>query len=84
MLFRSHSGATTFGVAWPADLPLSGWKWRRQPSADGGYTLNLGVQAAGDPRGDLIQAGASVEFSFRLFAFAPSDTIRDATRFQLP
>ena len=83
-LAAAHSGATTFGVTWPADPPLPGWKWNRVPLADGVLTQNLGVQATGEPRGDLLQAGASVEFTFRLFAFAPSDTVRDALRFQMP
>ena len=83
-LAAAHIGATTFGVTWPADPPLPGWKWSRVPLADGAITQNLGVQATGDPRGDLLQAGASVEFTFRLFAFAPSDTVRDALRFQIP
>ena len=83
-LAAAHSGATTFGVTWPADAPLPGWKWNRLPLADGVVTQNLGVQALGDPRGDLVPTGASVEFTFRLFAFAPSDTVRDALRFQLP
>jgi hypothetical protein len=83
-LAAAHSGATTFGVTWPADPPLPGWKWGRLPLADGVVTQNLGVQALGDPRGDLVPTGASVEFTFRLFAFAPSDTVRDALRFQMP
>lgn len=80
----AHIGAATFGLSWPADPPLSGWKWTRLPGGDGAYTLNLGAQALGSLDGDLVPAGTTIEIPFRLFAFAPSDTVRDALRFQLP
>ncbi len=80
----AHTGATTFGLSWPAEAPLTGWKWTRLPGGDGAYTLNLGAQAGGSADGDLVPAGTTLEIPFRLFAFAPSDTVRDALRFQLP
>lgn len=79
-----HSGATTFGLSWPAESPFPGWMWSRLPLADGVTTFALGAQATGDARGEVLAAGASIELPFRLFAFAPSDTIRDALRFQMP
>ena len=80
----AHTGAFTFGIAWPADPPRPNWRWTRLPTADGAYTQNLGVQALYGADGDLVSTGSSVDFAFRLFAFAPSDTVRDALRFQLP
>ena len=83
-LAASHSGAATFGAAWPSELPFPGWKWNRMPLADGLVTSVLGVQAVSDTRGDTLSAGSSIEVPFRWFAIAPSDTVRDAQRFQIP
>ncbi len=80
----AHTGAATFGLSWPGEPPLPGWKWTRLSGGDGAYTLNLGAQAQGSLDGDLVPVGTTIEIPFRLFAFAPSDTVRDALRFQLP
>ncbi len=80
----AHNGAATFGIAWPAAPPFPGWKWNRLPLADGLVTSVLGVQATGEVGGDTLSAGSGIEIPFRWFAFAPSDTVRDAERFQMP
>ncbi len=83
-LAAGRNGGVTFGVAWPSDPPFPAWKWSRLPLADGLVTFVLGAQAVGEGRGDTLAAGSSIEIPFHWFAFAPSDTIRDATRFQMP
>ena len=80
----AHNGAATFGIAWPTSPPFPGWKWNRLPLADGLVTSILGVQATGEAGGDALSAGSGIEVPFRWFAFAPSDTVRDAERFQIP
>ncbi len=77
-----HGVGATFGVAWPDNpilpfVPISAWKWNRLPE-------NTGVQAAGIPTGDAMASGSVIDCQFRLFAFAPSGTVRDALRFQIP
>ena len=80
----AHNGAATFGIAWPNNPPFPGWKWNRLPLADGLVTSVLGVQATSEAGGDTLSAGSTIEIPFRWFAFAPSDTVRDAERFQMP
>ncbi|HZO90911.1 MAG TPA: hypothetical protein VFB38_21480 [Chthonomonadaceae bacterium] len=80
----SHVGTMTFGLTWPSALPLSGWRAAPLPTGDAERLRVLGVQLEGDPQGALFTRGTPVEFTFRLFAFAPSFTLRDASRFELP
>ncbi len=80
---RTPSG-TTCGLTWPLATPLAGWAWTPLPTADPDTMQALGVRCVGPTPGDLILVGATVEFPFRLFALAPSDTVRDALRFALP
>lgn len=77
-----HGGGATFGVAWPDSpvlpfVPTVAWKWNRLPE-------NTGVQATGIPTGDAVPSGSVIDCQFRIFAFAPSGTVRDALRFQIP
>ena len=77
-----HGGGATFGIAWPDNIalpfvPTAPWKWSRLPQMPG-------VRATGSVMGDSIAAGSTLECQFRLFAFAPSGTVRDALRFQIP
>ncbi len=78
-----RANGVTFGIAWPSAPPLDGWRWSRLPGGGDAPGL-LGAQAMSDARGAVVVAGATLEFPFRLFAFGPSDTIRDALRFALP
>lgn len=78
-----HGGGTTFGLAWPdnvtfPNVPVAPWKWNRLPP------FISGVQATGTSIGDMMPAGSTLECQFKLFAFAPSGTVRDALRFQIP
>jgi hypothetical protein len=79
---RQHG--ITFGLSWPSALPLPGWQSAPLPAGDGDRARILGALCEAEERGALISRGATVEFPFRLFAFAPSDTVRDALRFALP
>jgi len=72
-----------FGLAWPSTAPLPGWRWARLP--DSPVAPVLGAQWETDEgRGELVSRGETIEFPFHLFAFTPSDTVKDATRFLLP
>lgn len=71
-----------FGLTWPSEAPLPGFRWNRLPSSS--ITPVLGAQWESEERGELVSRGATLEFPFRLFALTPSDTVRDAARFILP
>ena len=59
---------------------------RWAPLSGSGNTLLslLGIEWEGPDAGSVIQPGATVEIPFRLFAFGPSDTLKDALRFIPP
>jgi len=80
----AHTGDRTYGIAWPASAPITGWKSSRLPVADSDHLPILGGEWVGDDRGEVVLAGATIETSFRLFVFGPSDTVRDALRFRIP
>jgi hypothetical protein len=73
----------TYGIAWPTSSPLPDGNWTPLPYGDAQSAPVLGATWS-NPTGSVILAGATIEFSFRLFAFGPSDTIKDATRFIMP
>ena len=83
-LVAAHRGGVTFGLAWPSHAPLEGWTTEALASGNTNLVSSLGGVWTGPDRGDLILAGATVEFPFRLFAYAPSDTVHDAPRFATP
>ena len=83
-LAATRTEGITFGLTWPAQLPLADWKWSRLPSAGGSVATILGTQWDSEERGTVVLAGATLDFPFRLFAFSPSDTLKDATKFLLP
>jgi hypothetical protein len=73
----------TFGIAWPTSSPLPDGAWTPLPYGDSQSAPVLGATWS-NPTGSVILAGATIEFSFRLFAFGPSDTLKDAARFIMP
>ena len=83
-LVAAHRAGVTFGLAWPAHAPLEGWTTEALLRGNSSLALSLDGSWTGPDRGDLILAGATIEFPFRFFAFAPSDAVHDAQRFALP
>lgn len=83
-LSASHTGALTFGISWPSNAPLAGWRSARMPTGDIEHLPVLGGEWKSEDRGTLVSSGASVEFPFKIFAFGPSDTVKDAQRFSQP
>lgn len=83
-LAAARRSGIAFGLTWPSAPPFTGWNWRRLPAGDSASALLLGAQTDRSERGEVIQAGATVTLTFRLFAVSPSNTIRDAQRFVLP
>jgi hypothetical protein len=83
-LVAAHRGGVTFGLAWPAHAPLEGWTTEALLHGNSSLAMSLDGSWTGPDCGDLILAGATIEFPFRFFAFAPSDTVHDAQRFALP
>ncbi len=80
----SHVGSTTFGMTWSSRSPFATWRSSRLPVGDPERTEVLGGQWDSDARGEIVAAGDVLEFKFRIFAFGPSYTVRDAMRFALP
>ncbi|HLV79030.1 MAG TPA: hypothetical protein VKT32_02075 [Chthonomonadaceae bacterium] len=73
----------TFGLAWPSESPLPGWRGTRQPESP--VAPRCGMRWESDEgRAELVSRGQTLEFPFRLFAFTPSDTVKDAARFRMP
>jgi len=79
-----HAHGITFGMSWASASPLPRATWSRLTDADSVQTTILGAQWICPDRGEVIYPGATLDFPFRLFAFSPSGTIRDALRFTLP
>jgi hypothetical protein len=80
----ARSGNTLFGLAWPAAPPLPEWKWAPLPMSDTSLLSAPGVQWDAPEAGSVLLPKASIEVSFRLFTFGPSDTLKDALRFMPP
>ena len=80
----SHIGSTTFGMTWSSRSPFANWRTSRLPVGDPERVEVLGGQWESDSRGEVVAAGDVLEFKFRIFAFGPSFTVRDAMRFALP
>jgi hypothetical protein len=78
-----RAGGATFGISWPDAGPFAGGFWSRLPAGDAVSAPVLGAEWR-EEAGEVILAGASIDVPFRLFSFAPSDSIRDALRFQVP
>lgn len=83
-IVAARAGGITFGLTWPTATPFPGWHWSSLPGGNPELLSVLGAQCLGDPRGELVTSGSSIEITFRLFAVSPSDTLRDALRFLLP
>jgi hypothetical protein len=85
-VMAARQSGVTYGLTWPLNPPFAGWTWNRLPSPGNGMTAPGAVGAFADraSNGEVVLPGASVEVPFRLFAFGPSDTIRDALRFIMP
>jgi len=80
----AHIGGLTYGITWPANPPLTGWRPARMGMGDAERLPVLGAEWTGDDKGQSIDQGATIEMPFRLFVFGPSDTVRDAARFRMP
>lgn len=78
-----RANSVTFGLAWPATTPLADGRWTPLRTGDGSSIIDA-VQCDAGGAGVPIPKGGSLDTTFRLFAHAPSDTIRDALRFQIP
>jgi hypothetical protein len=78
------SNRVTFGVAWTNTATVPDWKWERVPIGDSQRAPLLGVGWLAPPKGDIIDAGATLEFSFRLFALGGSNSVQDALPMALP
>jgi hypothetical protein len=85
-VLAARQSGITFGLTWPSNPPLAGWVWGRLPGpAVTGPTLAATCSSSDrTANGEVVLPGATLELPFRLFAFGPSDTIRDALRFMLP
>jgi hypothetical protein len=79
-----RSDGITFGITWPAAPPLADWEWTSATPYNTNLLSVLGAEWTGPDAGGIIQPGASVTFPFRLFAFGPSDSLKDALRFMPP
>ncbi len=75
-----HSGAFTFGIAQAKTFSYANWTAEKFPAQTLTDFPILGA-AWRNPRGTLLLPGETLEVPFRLFAFAPSETLRDALRF---
>jgi hypothetical protein len=80
----SHIGGLTYGITWPGNSPLTGWRSVRFGMGDTERLPVLGAEWTGDDKGQSIDQGATIEMPFRIFVFGPSDTVRDAGRFRIP
>jgi hypothetical protein len=81
----ARQSGVTYGLAWPLNPPVAGWSWSRLPAPSGcATTLGIGCMDGDAAAGEVVLPGATLEFPFRLFAYGPSDTIRDALRFTMP
>ena len=80
----SHIGSLTFGISWGSKTPLESLHTFRLPVGDPEHTEILGGAWESDSRGEVVLAGATLDFEFRLFAFGPSFTVKDAQRFGSP
>lgn len=78
------AGGTTYGVSWADAGPLPDWTWKRLPRIDSAAPLRLGAAWIAPGTGSVIAPGSSMMLRFRIFAFSPSDTVKDALRFVLP
>lgn len=76
----AKNGAFTFGIAWPKNFAYANWTAEKNPVVPLTDFPLLGA-AWRSGQGTLMQPGETIEVSFRLFAYAPSETLRDALRF---
>ena len=76
----ARTGPFTFGIAWPGNFAYANWTAQKNPAVPLTDFPLLGAAWRSGP-GTLMQPGETIEIPFRLFAFAPSETLRDALRF---
>ena len=69
------------GLTWPKSFAYANWTAAPDSAASLSEFPILGTTWRGGERGTLMQPGETIEVPFRLFAYAPSETLRDALRF---
>lgn len=84
MVAATRYQGITFGLSWPSAGPFAEWKARRSLGGDPLFAPILSGEWESDSRGNIVLAGATLEFSLKLFAIGPSETLLDALRFQFP
>lgn len=75
---------TVYGIAWTNTAPIPDWRWERTPIGDAIRAPLLGALWLAPERGDIISAGATLEFPFRLLAIGESQSAAAAAPFALP
>ncbi len=73
--------AVTFGMTWSTALPLNGLVWHAVPVQDSQLITLIGGTATAVNSSETVLAGKSFEVNYRIFAYAPSATIKDAFKF---
>lgn len=76
--------AVTFGMTWSNTAFLQGFEWNPLPVQDPQLITVLGGTSSASDAGEVILSGASIDINFRIFAFTPSSTIKDAIKFVQP
>lgn len=80
----AHRGMVTAGLSWSEQPPLAEWVPFALPQGDTDHTVQLGMRWNSGERGEVVLPGGIIECNFRIFAYAPSDSIRDARKFAIP
>ncbi len=73
-------GAVTTGMVWPGKPLFEGWSQTLQPTPDGAESSVIGVEYRTGGAPVVLQEGATVKVRWRMFAFSPSGTVRDALK----
>lgn len=71
----------TYGITWGGDLGMLDWKWERLPLGDALRAPVLGANCLASENGELVAAGSTLEFRFRIFALGKSQSVQDALLF---
>lgn len=77
----NRSNGITYGMTWTENSPFPNGTWEPSPLANSTLYPILSAHWTAPASGLLILPGATVEISFRIFALAPSETVKDALRF---
>ncbi len=73
-------GAVTTGMVWPGKSLFEGWTQALQATPDGAESSVIGVEYRTGSGPALLAEGATVKVRWRMFAFSPSGTVRDALK----